>query len=314
MRVVESINSALHNLMETNPLLVVLGEDILDPYGGAFKVTKGLSSAFQDRVWTTPISEGGIVGMAAGMALKGRPVIVELMFGDFIALAADQIINHAAKFRWMYNDQVEVPVIIRAPMGGRRGYGPTHSQSLEKHFCGVPGLTVFATHEFANPGALLHRAFNARSPHLIIENKVMYARPVLGPAALPHQLDPDVVIVTYGGCVEHAVAAANLLADEDEILVTVVAVEQLSPFPYEDIRAQVGSCTRVVAVEEGSPGWGFGSECARALIGRVTHFKTLAGPDHPIPSSREWENDLLPGVSDIQAACIDVFSGRIELS
>jgi len=314
MRVVESINGALHNLMETNPLLVVLGEDILDPYGGAFKVTKGLSSAFQDRVWTTPISEGGIVGMAAGLALKGRPVIVELMFGDFIALAADQIINHAAKFRWMYNDQVEVPVIIRAPMGGRRGYGPTHSQSLEKHFCGVPGLTVLATHEFANPGALLHRAFNARSPHLIIENKVMYARPVLGPAALPHQLDPDVVIVTYGGCVEHAVAAANLLADEDEILVTVVAVEQLSPFPYEDIRAQVGSCTRVVAVEEGSPGWGFGSECARALIGRVTHFKTLAGPDHPIPSSREWENDLLPGVSDIQAACIDVFSGRIELS
>src|SRR5689334_10563845 len=102
MRVVESINRALHDLMEANRQLVVMGEDVLDPYGGAFKVTKGLSTAYKDRVWTTPISEGGIVGMAAGMALKGKPVIVELMFGDFIALAADQIINHVAKFRWMY--------------------------------------------------------------------------------------------------------------------------------------------------------------------------------------------------------------------
>jgi pyruvate/2-oxoglutarate/acetoin dehydrogenase E1 component len=307
MRVVESINRALHDLMETDLRLVILGEDILDPYGGAFKVTKGLSSAYQDRVWTTPISEGGIVGMATGLALKGRPVIVELMFGDFIALAADQIINHAAKFRWMYNDQVEVPIIIRAPMGGRRGYGPTHSQSLEKHFCGVPGLTVFATHEYADPGALLHRALASRSPHLIIENKVMYSRPVFGAAALPRPPDADIVILTYGGCVEHAVAAANKLAEEEEIATTVVAVEQLSPFPGEDVLSQVGNCSRVVAVEEGSPGWGFASECARALIGRVKHFSALAGPDHPIPSSREWEDDLLPGVDAIQAACIDLF-------
>ena len=307
MRVVESINRALHDLMEANPRLMIMGEDVLDPYGGAFKVTKGLSTAYQDRVWTTPISEGGIVGMATGMALKGKPVIVELMFGDFIALAADQIINHAAKFRWMYNDQVEVPVIIRAPMGGRRGYGPTHSQSLEKHFCGVPGLTVLAAHEFADPGMLLHRAFAARSPHLIIENKVMYARPVLGAAALPSPADADIAIVTYGGCVEHAVAAANKLAAEEEIATTVVAVEQLSPFPDEDIRRQVGNCTRVLALEEGTPGWGFGSECARALIGKVKHFSALTGPDHPIPSSREWEDDVLPGVSAIQAACIDLF-------
>lgn len=307
MRVVESINRALHDLMEANPRLMILGEDILDPYGGAFKVTKGLSSAHPDRVWTTPISEGGIVGMATGLALKGSPVIVELMFGDFIALAADQIINHAAKFRWMYNDQVEVPIIIRAPMGGRRGYGPTHSQSLEKHFCGVPGLTVLATHEYADPGALLHRAYAARSPHLIIENKVMYARPVLGTPALPRPPDADIVILSYGGCVEHAVAAASKLATEEEIATSVVAVEQLSPFPYEDVRDQVGNCNRVLSVEEGTPGWGFGSECARALIGRVKHFSELTGPDHPIPSSREWEDDVLPGVSAIQAACIDLY-------
>jgi pyruvate/2-oxoglutarate/acetoin dehydrogenase E1 component len=308
MRVVESINRALHDLMEANLRLVILGEDITDPYGGAFKVTKGLSTAYRDRVWTTPISEGGIVGMAAGLALKGRPAIVELMFGDFIALAADQIINHAAKFRWMYNDQVEVPIIVRAPMGGRRGYGPTHSQSLEKHFCGVPGLTVLATHEFADPGALLHRAFASRSPHLIIENKVMYSRPVLGAEALPSPPDADVVILTYGGCVEHAVAAANRLAAEEEIATAVVAVEQLSPFPSDEIRNRIGKCGRVVAVEEGSPGWGFASECARALIGQVRYFSALTGPDHPIPSSREWEDDLLPGSMAIEAACVDLFT------
>ena len=307
MRVVESINGALHDLMASHANLVILGEDVLDPYGGAFKVTKGLSSAYQDRVWTTPISEEGLVGVATGMALKGKPVIAELMFGDFIALAADQIINHAAKFRWMYNDQVEVPIIIRAPMGGRRGYGPTHSQSLEKHFCGVPGLTVLATHEYADPGALLHRAFAARSPHLIIENKVMYARPVLGAAALPAPADPDIVILAYGGCLEHAVAAAAKLAAEEEIATTVVAIEQLSPFPDEEVRGKVGNCTRVVVVEEGSPGWGFASECARALIGRIKHFKALSGPDHPIPSSRDWEDDVLPGVNAIRSACVELF-------
>ena len=123
---------------------IILGEDVLDPYGGAFKVTRGLSTAFPERVQTTPISEAGIVGVAAGMALRGLRPVVEIMFGDFITLAADQLVNHAAKFRWMYNDQVRVPLVIRTPMGGRRGYGPTHSQTLEKLFLGVPGLKVLA--------------------------------------------------------------------------------------------------------------------------------------------------------------------------
>lgn len=307
MRVVESLNRALFELMEAHSSLVILGEDILDPYGGAFKVTKGLSTAYPDRVWTTPISEAGIIGMGVGLALKGRPVVVELMFGDFIALAADQLINHAAKFRWMYNDQVEIPIIVRAPMGGRRGYGPTHSQSLEKHFCGVPGLVVLAVHEYSNPGEILHRAFAARSPHLIIENKVMYARPMLGAAALPRPENPDVIILTYGGCVEHSVNAAKQLSEDEEINAAVVAIEQLSPFPDDYVQNAVHNCDRVVSVEEGSPGWGFGSECARALIGHVRHFKAVTGPNHPLPSSREWEDDVLPGASAIRAACIDLF-------
>ena len=142
--VLESLNSALHHAFSDNKNVYLLGEDVLDPYGGAFKVTRGLSTSYPDRVLTTPISEAGIVGVAAGMALRGLRPVVEIMFGDFVSLIADQLINHITKFRWMYNDQVRVPLVIRTPMGGRRGYGPTHSQSLEKLYLGVPGLCVVA--------------------------------------------------------------------------------------------------------------------------------------------------------------------------
>ncbi len=136
---------------------MVLGEDILDPYGGAFKVTQGLSSRFPDRVFTTPISEAAIVGVSVGLALRGLHPIAEIMFGDFLALAADQIVNHAAKYPAMYNGQVQAPLVIRAPMGGGRGYGPTHSQSLERLFFGIPHLKLVAPSHAHDPGALLSR-------------------------------------------------------------------------------------------------------------------------------------------------------------
>ena len=131
MRYVESLNQALHRLMKNDDSVLLLGEDILDPYGGAFKVTKGLSTAFPDRVLTTPISEAAITGFATGLGINGYKPILEIMFGDFITLCTDQIINGASKFKWMYGDKFTVPLVIRTPMGARRGYGPTHSQTLE---------------------------------------------------------------------------------------------------------------------------------------------------------------------------------------
>lgn len=191
--VLESLNSALHQAFTADERVYLLGEDILDPYGGAFKVTGGLSSAFPGRVLTTPISEASLVGVATGMALRGLRPVVEIMFGDFLTLAADQIINHAAKFRWMYNEQVRVPLLIRTPMGGRRGYGPTHSQTLEKLFLGIPGLQVLAPCALSaptqvggpqslaagGPGDLLYRAIlTTEDPLLFIENKLLYLQPV----------------------------------------------------------------------------------------------------------------------------------------
>jgi len=203
--VLESLNTALHHALAVNERVVILGEDILDPYGGAFKVTRGLSTAYPNRVMTTPISEAGIVGVAAGMALRGLRPVVEIMFGDFVTLIADQVVNHIAKFRWMYNDQVRVPLVIRTPMGGRRGYGPTHSQTLEKLFLGVPGLRVLApcglqvcksaSGQVASgqagkdaadgAGALLTQAIlREDDPVLFIENKLLYLLPVQNESTL----------------------------------------------------------------------------------------------------------------------------------
>ena len=132
VRVNEDIYAIFKKHLEINKDIFIFGEDIEFPYGGAFKVTKGLSTKFKNRVLTTPISEASIIGFSAGLALSQKKVIAEIMFGDFLTLCADQIINNASKFRWMYNEQITIPIVIRTPMGGGRGYGPTHSQSLEK--------------------------------------------------------------------------------------------------------------------------------------------------------------------------------------
>jgi len=199
--VLESLNAALHRAMLQDERVVIIGEDILDPYGGAFKVSHGLSSSFPERVLGSPISEAGIVGVAAGMALRGLRPVVEIMFGDFVTLAADQLVNHIAKFRWMYNDQVRVPLVIRTPMGGRRGYGPTHSQTLEKLFLGVPGLKVIApcgiqvlnsksaegklSGRQVDAGELLLTAIADDDPVIFIENKLLYLSRLQTPETLP---------------------------------------------------------------------------------------------------------------------------------
>ena len=171
------INSALTEAFESRDDVYLLGEDVLDPYGGAFKVTQGLSTKLPERVITTPVSEGAISGVAAGMALRGWRPILEIMFGDFIALGFDQTVNGIAKFRAMFDDQVRVPLVVRTPMGGRRGYGPTHSQTLEKVLLGVPGIKVVAPSECHDIGALLHAAIADDDPVFFIENKLMYGRP-----------------------------------------------------------------------------------------------------------------------------------------
>ena len=301
MRVVEDLRDNLFSMMQTDPALTVIGEDILDPYGGAFKVTKGLSDAFSDRVITMPISESAIVGLGLGMALRGRRVVAEIMFGDFMALTLDQILNHAAKVQWMFNDAVRAPLVIRTPMGGGRGYGPTHSQSIEKHFCGIPGLTVLAVHQYASPGALLKRAVSLGTPVLFVENKISYSK-LVEPDRIKTPANPDAVLVTYGGMTEMCVKAADRLEADEELSIKVIPVEQLSPFPSSTVVEQVGGASRVFCVEEGTEEWGFGAAVAEALLRkgrRPEHFETIAAASMPIPSARDWELSMLPNVDRV---------------
>lgn len=307
MRVVDAINASLHEYMRENPAAHIMGEDILDPYGGAFKATKGLSSTFPDRVITTPISEAGIAGFATGMAMKGKPVCLEIMFGDFITLCTDQIINHMSKLPWVYNDQIRVPVVIRTPMGGKRGYGATHSQSLEKHYCGVPGLTILAVSQYSDIAAIYRQAFAAQSPHIIIENKICYAR-THEPRNLSPHAEPDLTIITYGGSVEAAVAAATCLEDQEELAVNIFECWQLHPLNHQEIATATANCNNILVVEEGNAGWGLASEIAYGLIGRdELNFRHICAPAHPIPSSKDWESEILPGQEHIISVALSMF-------
>lgn len=333
--VLESLNKALHRAFSADERVYLLGEDVLDPYGGAFKVTQGLSTTYPDRVLTTPISEAGIVGVAAGMAMRGLLPVVEIMFGDFVTLIADQLINHIAKFRWMYNDQVRVPLVIRSPMGGRRGYGPTHSQTLEKLYLGVPGLRVLAPTTLGNPGELLyHTILEEEDPVLFIENKLLYLCSIQNADTLAdfklttytntHTSNEDrgygnaietfsltireapaanLTLAAYGHMAELARKAVVKLAYENEIFVELVIPVQLAPFEIDPVISSAKRTGRLLVAEEGTITMGWGAEVlakATEHIGaRLLSASRVAAYDLPVPASGPLESAMLPGVEDI---------------
>ena len=321
--VLERLNFAHHHAMETDERVFVLGEDILDPYGGAFKVTCGLSTKFPKRVLTTPISEAAIVGVATGMALRGLRPVAEIMFGDFVTLIADQLVNHASKFRWMYNDQVRVPVVVRTPMGGRRGYGPTHSQSLEKMFLGVPGLKVVAPNVLGDPADLLAAAIADDDPVLFVEHKLLYPRPLLEPGkgdlidfqveqtggafpafTLRSADNAQLTIACYGYNFELARAAALELLMEHEIFVEIVLFSQLSPFDLDPLFLSLRRTRKLLTVEEGTLSLGWGAELAARAVERLDglQIRRVAALDLPIANAKSLEDAILPSVQDIVRA------------
>jgi pyruvate/2-oxoglutarate/acetoin dehydrogenase E1 component len=344
--VLDSLNTALHQVMKADPCVYLIGEDILDPYGGAFKVTRGLSTQYPNRVLASPISEAGMLGVASGMAMRGLRPVVEIMFGDFLTLAADQIINHTAKFRWMYNEQVRVPLVIRTPMGGRRGYGPTHSQTLEKLFLGVPGLEVIAPPAFAveavEPGTFLERAILQRDdPVLFVENKLLYLLPLQRQENMPDfelayispsdggnnnstntgtfrlkiagAPRPILTIAAYGYMAELARQAILKLAYKYEVFTEVITPVQISPFQLGSVIESVKETGRLLVVEEGSFSLGWGAEvAARTKESISSHFtaRRLAARETPVPASGPLEESVLPGVDDIVKTALDLVGPR----
>jgi len=332
--VLDSLNAGLLNALANDPTVLLMGEDILDPYGGAFKVSRGCSTRFPTQVLTTPISEGGLAGVAAGLALRRYRPVLEIMFGDFITLLADQLVNHISKFRWMYNDSVEVPLLIRTPMGGRRGYGPTHSQTLEKLYLGVPGLTVVAPNHFyvsedGEPGQVLKRlVLESNSPVLFIENKLQYLfalkngqdladfelRETFETSDATHLFPvreltvrgapaPLCTLSTYGYMSELCSQAMLTLAYEYEIFCQLVIPTKLSPFETTALFESVKTTGNLVIVEEGTKTLGWGAEVAaltaEALGSRLNSVNRVAARQTPVPAAPTLETSTLPQVADI---------------
>lgn len=313
---VERLNRLVSKFM-TDKRAVLLGEDIGDPYGGAFKVTKGIQTLFPAQVFQMPISEQGFTGMAAGLALSGWRPMVEIMFGDFVTLAFDQLVNHAAKYRLMYNEQVRCPLVVRLPMGGGRGYGPTHSQNFEKHICGVPNLQVLAVSPYL-PLAPFFRAIDAmEGPIALVEYKHDYTRkPALKDSLLndfdmvPYEQSVEftlkgcdespIVIFAYGGMILLALEVARRLLIEKELSATVLALGQIHPLKLDSyLASRKADIALAVTIEESSVGWGFGAEISAVMASsqmasRRPMLLRIGAADTIVPASREAEKETLP--------------------
>lgn len=318
------LNAALDQLLANDPSVILLGEDMHEPYGGAFKVTQGLSTRYPGRVISTPISEAGIVGTGIGLAMSGFKPVVEIMFADFVTLAMDQLYNHAVKFPGMFRD-VEVPLVVRTPSGGRRGYGPTHSQSPEHLMTAVPGLTVVYPSHRHDVGLLLMNAVSRwPNPTVFFEHKLLYGEaadpgtyeivPSSDPGAelfptLVRRTEraPDVTIVTYGGMVPFVERFVEELRAE-EVEVEIVVPSLLSPLPKDGLLALLMGRSRIAVIEEGYGTSGFGASLGSALAegGYRGRFRRLNPPPVPIPAARSLEHLVLPERREMMATIIDL--------
>ena len=289
-KLADSLYLAFKELFTADPKLLMIGEDIEfmsegtdKGYGGAFKITRDLSQLYPGRLKNMPISEASIVGAALGFGLTGTPIIVEIMFGDFLFQTVDQIMQQISKIVSMYGIKINLPLIIRTPMGGGYGYGATHSQSIEKLFLGVPNLLVIAPNIYISPSYLLKKGMSLGLPILLIENKIDYRREMrnpriqfdsvrIFPGHFPeieiknHRQDSDVMVITYGGSVENVSEVCCELEATQGLKFTIFTFVLLSPLNIQSLITSLGNTKRIVIVEEGTGAQGFGSE----LIARLT--------------------------------------------
>lgn len=315
-RMVENLNRALLETMRTHDDLFVLGQDLADPYSGAFKVSRGLSTEFPDRVLSTPISETATAGLATGIALAGGRAVMEVMFGDFLLLAADPLVNLAAKSVSMYGRRVPVPVVVRVPSGAGRGYGATHSQSLAKHFMGVPDLELYEMSPFHDSIRVLTWMLGRERPCLHFEDKRLYARRMYAPDSVrdvfelemlqdnwarvfvPDVQEVDVLLISGGATAERALDAAYDLLVEDEITCEVVIPSRLYPFDHAAVVDLVARAQLVCVVEESTAGAGWGTEVAAAIYREqfqdlARRVELVTSANSIIPSARHLEDEVV---------------------
>ena len=313
-RQVELLNTFFKDKMVADELTVFIGEDILSPYGGAFKVAKNLSFIAPERTFSTPISESAIMGISNGLALNGFKPYAEIMFGDFITLAFDQIVNHASKFYHMFNKKVSCPVVVRTPMGGRRGYGPTHSQTLDKFLIGIDNVKTVALNTFFDPAVLYHSISSEIHPVIVIENKIDYGKKILNHQSpnyyyertddlypvvrvRPIHSKPTLTIVSYGGMADLINTILNDIFVETDLKPELIIPSLISDMPVHLIADSLEESGKLLFVEEGSASGGIGAELA-AQVAEYTDFKyvfrRIAALPVPVPSVKSLENLVIP--------------------
>lgn len=311
--------------MQRDQRVFCIGEDIGTPggWGGAFTVTLGLSEKFPGRIIDTPIAELGFTGVAVGAAIMGMRPIADVQYGDFLFLASDQLINNAAKLRYMSGGAIKVPMVMRAPVGAT-GRGSQHAQNMERFFTGVPGLKVVAPSNAYDAKGMLKAAVRDDNPVLFFEHKLLYgskgARAESGAldatSDIPEHdyivpLDKAAVCrrgahVTILGwllMLHHSLAAAEALVGAG-IDAEVIDVRALSPIDYDTIGASVRATGRVVIVEEGPITGGVSAELAAGIMERfgdslLAPVVRVASPNVPVPFSPPLENAYRPDVQRI---------------
>jgi len=301
-----AINRTLDQLLASDDRVVLLGEDIEDPGGGVFGVTRGLSTRYPNRVRDTPISEQAIMGAAIGAALGGMRPIAEIMFMDFLAVCLDQLTNHAAKLRYMSGGRTDVPLVVRTAVGGGLGVGAQHSQMLEAWLIHTPGLNVVVPSNPSDASGLLRACVEGDDPCVFVEQVPNYAfkevfeevTVPLGTAAV-RRSGTDVTVVTYGRQVHDAMAVANDLS-ADGIDVEVVDLRSLAPLDLETVLESAHKTKRVVVLHEAVVTGGFGAEIAtlvyeRCMADLLAPIERVGAVDAPLPYASGLERLALPG-------------------
>lgn len=321
MTYAEAIREAMSVKMRQDPDVILFGEDV-GPFGGCFGVSAGMWEEFgDDRIRDTPISEGVIVGAAVGSAACGIKPIAELMFMDFLTVGADQLVNQAAKMRYMFGGEVNLPMVLRLPAGAGIGAAAQHSQSLEAWVVHTPGLKVVYPSNAQDAYGLMLTAIDDQNPVVFIENKVLYGmkndvdenelKPIpFGKARIAKE-GSDVSIITYGRQVYDALEAAEVLA-KDGINAEVLDLRSLFPLDKEAIFKSVEKTHKVVLVSEECKRGAFTGDIA-AMIAEE-QFYECDGPimrvgalNTPIPFATALENYVVPNSRDIELAVRSLF-------
>jgi pyruvate dehydrogenase E1 component beta subunit len=317
LNMIQAINLALDDAMESDQEVIVLGEDVADrEEGGVIGITKGLSSKYGDsRVRSTPIAEQSIIGAAIGASLVGMRPVAEIMLMNFTTVAMDMIVNHAAKLRFMSGGQTSVPITIRTMTGAGFSVGGQHSDFLEAWFCHTAGIKVVIPSNPADAYGLMLSCIDDPDPCLFVECLPLYWTPgpapergvkvPLGKASIVRE-GSDVTVITYSKQVHEAKAVADKLAKEG-ISVEVIDLRTISPLDTDTILASVGRTGRAVVVHEATRNFGVGAEVSSRIHEAL--FDKLKAPVGrvgaafcPVPFSKPLEDAYLPTMADIEAA------------